>query len=249
MVRMPSLETLRHAVRPYFAIGLPAVVTQLATPVGNAFVTAEMSGFGDAAIAGWAIIGRITPVAFGAIFALSGAVGPILGQNFGARRFDRINQVMRDSFVVVIVYVLVVWMLLALFRNQISALFGATGAAAELINFFCLIGAASFLFNGLLFTANAAFNNLGFPLYSTISNWSRSTLGVIPFVSIGAAWYGAIGALAGSALGAVLFGAAAAFVCLRVVKDLERRNPAEIIEPAHPAAQSPFSSGKAATLG
>ncbi len=249
MVRMPSRETILQAAGPFFAIGLPAVTTQLATPVGNAFVTAQMSGFGDAAIAGWAIIGRITPVAFGAIFALSGAVGPILGQNFGARRFDRIEQTMKDSFVVVIIYVLAVWLLLALFRNQINTLFGATGTAAALINFFCLIGAASFLFNGMLFTANAAFNNLGFPLYSTISNWSRSTLGVIPFVSLGAAWYGAIGALAGQALGAVLFGAGAAWVCMRVVKDLERRNPADIIEPVHPAGQSPFSSGKAATLG
>jgi putative MATE family efflux protein len=249
MLRMPSLSAIAIAAGPYFAIGLPAVTTQLATPVGNAFVTAEMSGFGDAAIAGWAIIGRITPVAFGAIFALSGAVGPILGQNYGARRFDRIQQTMRDSFLIVIVYVLAVWLLLALSHNQINALFGATGASAELITFFCLIGAGSFLFNGLLFTANAAFNNLGFPLYSTISNWSRSTLGVIPFVSLGAAWYGAIGALAGSALGAVLFGLGAAWVALRVVKDLERRNPPDAPIDIPPAGHSPFSTGKAATLG
>jgi putative MATE family efflux protein len=249
MVAWPSKETLRSASRPYFAIGLPAVMTQLATPVGNAWVTSEISNFGDAAVAGWAIIGRITPVAFGAIFALSGAVGPILGQNFGARRFDRIQQTMRDSFLVVIVYVLVVWLLLALFRHQISHVFGAVGASQELISFFCLFVAGSFLFNGMLFVANAAFNNLGFPLYSTISNWSRSTLGVIPFVSLGASWYGATGALAGSGLGAVLFGLAAAIVCFRVIKDLERRNPPDATAPVPPAGHSPFSSGKAATLG
>ena len=119
MVAWPSKQTLKTAARPYFAIGLPAVMTQLATPVGNAWVTAEISTFGDAAVAGWAIIGRLTPVAFAAIFALSGAVGPILGQNYGARRFDRIQQTMSDSFKVVIVYMLVVWLLLALLRNQI----------------------------------------------------------------------------------------------------------------------------------
>jgi putative MATE family efflux protein len=249
MVALPSRATLAQSARPYFAIGLPAVMTQLATPVGNAWVTHEISTFGDSAVAGWAVIGRLTPVAFGAIFALSGAVAPILGQNFGARRFDRIQQTMRDSFVVVIVYVLIVWLLLALFRNQISDAFGATGAARELIGFYCLFVAGSFLFNGMLFVANAAFNNLGFPLYSTLSNWGRSTLGVIPFVSIGASWYGATGALAGSGLGAVLFGLGAALLCFRVIKDLERRNPLEPVAHVPPAANSPFSTGKAATLG
>ncbi len=249
MVSIPRRQTLIDAARPYFAIGLPAIMTQLATPVGNAYVTREISTFGDAAVAGWAIIGRLTPLAFGAIFALSGAIGPILGQNFGARRFDRVQQTMRDSLVVVIVYVLVVWALLALFRHQISGLFGAQGTSADLINFFCLIAAGSFLFNGMLFVANAAFNNLGFPLYSTVSNWSRSTLGVIPFVSIGAAWYGAIGAIAGWGLGAVIFGVASVLVCFRVINDLERHNPPDTPVDAPAAGNSPFSTGKAASLG
>ena len=96
---------------------------------------------------------------------------------------------------------------------------------------------------------SAAFNNLGFPLYSTLSNWGRSTLGVIPFVSLGASWYGATGALAGSGLGAVLFGLASAYFCFKVIKDLERRNPLEPVAQIPPAGNSPFSSGKAATLG
>jgi putative MATE family efflux protein len=249
LIAIPSLAVLRIAARPYFAIGIPAVMTQLATPVGNAWVTREIASFGDEAVAGWAIVGRLTPVAFGAIFALSGAVGPILGQNFGARRFDRIESTMRDSFKVVVIYTLVVWALLALFRNQISDLFGAQGTTRDFINFFCLYVAGSFLFNGMLFVANAAFNNLGYPLYSTLSNWGRSTLGVIPFVSLGAAWYGANGAMAGSGLGAAVFGLGAVIVCFRVLGGLEARNPPEITVDPPASAQSPFSTGKAATLG
>ncbi|MGB8818948.1 MAG: MATE family efflux transporter [Rhizobiaceae bacterium] len=249
MIALPSVATLKIAARPYFAIGIPAVMTQLATPVGNAFVTREIAAFGDEAVAGWAIIGRITPVAFGAIFALSGAVGPILGQNLGARRFDRIQSTMRDSFIVVVVYTLIVWALLALLRNPISDLFGAEGATRDFINFFCLFVAGTFLFNGMLFVANAAFNNLGYPLYSTVSNWSRSTFGVIPFVSLGASWYGANGAIAGSGIGAAVFGVAAVVVCFRVLKTIELSNPPDISANPPPSAHSPFSTGKAATLG
>ena len=249
LARVPTFAMLSLVAKPYFAIGLPAVMTQLATPVGNAWVTREIAQFGDATVAGWAILGRITPVAFGTIFALSGAVGPIIGQNFGAKRPDRIKSTMRDSFTVVIVYTLAVWALLALFSGSIATLFGAQGETRDIIIFFCVFVAGSFLFNGLLFVANAAFNNLGFPLYSTIANWGRSTLGVIPFVSLGAAWYGPEGALAGSGLGAIVFGLGAAWVCLRVVDLLDLKTQGEHLPDAPPAAESPFSSEKAVTVG
>ena len=45
--------------------------------------------------------------------ALSGAVGPILGQNYGARLYDRLVTTMRDALLFTIVYVTVVWSLLA----------------------------------------------------------------------------------------------------------------------------------------
>lgn len=247
----PSASIMKREFRPFLYIGVPALMTQIATPVGNAYVTAAIADFGDSAVAGWAVVGRIIPVAFGALFALSGAVGPILGQNLGARRYDRLQETMRDSFIFITLYVIAAWIILALSRHLIADLFGAEGVARDLISFFCLFVAGSFLFNGALFVANAAFNNLGFALYSTVFNWGRSTLGVIPFVWVGAQYYGATGALAGYGLGAVIFGFAAAVVCLRVIKhigdnDKGAEGPDHIPHP--PAGHSAFTSGKASTL-
>src|SRR5690606_30849836 len=135
LMALPDPRKLMVAARPFFAIGLPAVMTQIATPVGNTYVTVEMARFGDDAIAGWAIIGRLSPVAFGVIFSLSGAIGPILGQNYGARRYDRLNMAMRDALIFVMVYCCVVWALLAIFAQPIADLFGATGAARDQVVF------------------------------------------------------------------------------------------------------------------
>ena len=33
------------------------------------------------------------------------------------------------------------------------------------------MGAGAFVFTGMMFVANAAFNNLGRPVYSTLINW------------------------------------------------------------------------------
>ena len=208
------------------AIALPAILTQVATPVGNAYMTAALARFGDDAVAGWTVVQRLIPVAFGLLFALSGAIGPIVGQNFGARRFDRVHGAIIDSLKVTVLYVLVVWALLALAAPWVADLFRATGQAREIIIFFCLFVAGSFVFNGALFVANAAFNNLGYAFASTALNWGRATLGVVPFVWLGQHWYGMLGALGGYALGVVGFGIGGIWWCLHIIGRMQHRTPA-----------------------
>lgn len=221
MLERPDGAWLRRQARPFFAIAIPAVLTQVATPVGNAYVTGVIAGFGDDAVAGWAIIGRIMPLAFAALFALTAAVGPILSQNLGADRIDRVRSTLTDSLKFTVIYTLAVWAILAIAANPIVALFQAKGDAAALIRFFCLIVAGSFVFNGALFVANACFNNLGNAMLSTLFNWGRATLGIAPFVLIGQR-YGAEGVLAGWGAGGIAFGVASVLASFAVVRRLNR---------------------------
>ena len=204
-------------VAPISAIAAPAILTNVATPVGNAYVTAVIAEFGDGPVAGWAVVGRIIPVAFGVVFALSGAVGPILGQNLGAQRYDRLRQSLSDSLLFTLCYVAAAWLILAMIHPHIAAFFGLGGAAAELVSLFCTWLSPTFIFFGALFVSSAAFNNLGRPHYSTIFNWARATLGTIPFVYFGGQWYGAPGALTGYMLGSVVMGILAAAACFRLI--------------------------------
>src|SRR5437764_10120146 len=140
------------------------------------------------------------------------------------------------------------WISLILLREPIVRMFSASGEGAALIRFFSIYIAGSWIALGALFVANGAFNNLGFPTWSTVFNWGRATLGTLPFVWFGAR-YGAEGILAGQALGAVLFGVAAVVVSLRIVDQLASRHAAPPREEAAAGAPPipPFASGKAAT--
>jgi putative MATE family efflux protein len=220
LIARPSLTAVRADFLPLARIGGPAVLTNIATPVGNGIVTAQVAIFGDAAVAGWTIVARLIPVAFGVLFALPGAVGPIVGQNFGAGALDRVRRTIVDSMIVVTVYTLVVSTILYAARYSIVAFFGAEGDDASLVLFFCEYLAITYLFGGGIFVSAAAFNNLGFPVRATLFNWARATIGTIPFVWAGARLGGAEGAIAGFAIGAIPFGILALFVVDRTINKL-----------------------------
>ncbi len=233
--------------RRLFAVAGPAILTSLATPVASAFVTREMAGFGASAVAGQVTIDRIAPVAFGLVFALTGAVGPIMAQNLGAGRLDRVRRALRDSLMFTAMAVVLAWLVLAASQGLIVRAFAATGVTASLLHLFCSVLALGFLGVGCLFVANVSFNNLGFPLLSTAFNWGRATLGTIPFVAIGARHGGPSGILVGQAAGGVLFGAAAVLTAFHVTSRLQPS--ASDASPAAPAgflAAHEAGSGKSA---
>ncbi|PKG58388.1 MULTISPECIES: MATE family efflux transporter [unclassified Shewanella] len=204
-------------LKPIFAIAGPAMLTNVATPIGNAVVTRAIADFGDSYVAGWAVLGRLIPVSFGMIFALSGAVGPIVGQNYGAQEFGRVKESLTRAIQFCSAYVVVVSVLLFLSRNQIVNVFDMKGDAAELILFFCSYIAIFFIFSGVLFVANASFNNLGKAKYSTLFNVGKATIGTIPFVYFGAKWGGVYGVLVGQAIGSIIFGVLGVLMAYRLV--------------------------------
>lgn len=224
LVARPTRKAVISDLKPIMAIAVPAILTNLASPVALSFSLRIMSQFGEQAVAAFAINDRIAPVAFGVLFALSSAVGPIMGQNLGARNFDRVRQTLTDCLVLTGIYSFAVWLVLLLAAPYINALFGAKGETAELVTFFCTYGVIVWLFLGGLFVANAAFNNLGFPLLSTAFNWGRATLGTIPFVMLGAHYYGPKGAMAGIIVGAAIFGTAAILTAYYVTGRLAKRS-------------------------
>lgn len=213
-----TLRSLAADAWPLGAISGPAILTQLATPVGQAAVTRLVAGHGEAAVAGMAIAGRLTPVAFGIIFALSGAIGPIIGQNLGARRMDRVKRGFLDAILFSALVIAAMSGLLYLVRAPLADLFHAQGETRDLIYLFCGPLSLMFFFNALIFVANAACNNLGAAMQSTLVNWGRHTLGTVPLAWWLGARHGAAGVLVGQALGGVIFGLLAIWLAWGVVK-------------------------------
>ncbi len=218
----PALWALRRCARPFLAVALPALLTQMATPFGNYLLTGVIAGFGDGAVAAWAVVNRLTVVAFGGIFSLSGAIGGIFGQNYGAKYFDRLRMTFRDALIFCSVYTLIAWAALAGTAELVISGFGISGVGVQVYRAFAYLGAGAFLFIGALFVANSVFNNLDRPMRSTALNWLRDGVLILPVAWWLASAFEAPGVIyAQSGVGAAV-GVLAALWSWRFLRDFGR---------------------------
>ena len=220
---IPDVECLWRDIKNYCQVAIPAMLTNLSTPIGVAFVTATMAQFGDSAVAGSAIVGKIQPLAFAGLFALSGSVGPIVGQNLGAKQYDRIMETLFESLKFILIYCAVACSALFLLSQPLVLAFKAQGEAAELIRWFCYGLSLMFIFNGVTFCTNAFFNNLKSAKLATVLNFAKATVFTMPFAYFGASWGGPVGVLVGLFVGSALIGLIGLVLAYRQVSALPQR--------------------------
>ena len=207
LIAMPTVSEIYKTTQHYFRIAAPAIMTQMAMPAGNYFLTRVMAPFGDEAVASWAVVARLTALAFGGIFALSGAIGGIFGQNFGARQFNRLVSTYRDALIFCLIYTLCVWGIFYTITPYIVTSFGLQKEGKDILNAFTFIGVGSYIFIGGLFVSNAAFNNLGKPLRSAVLNWIKDGVLSWPLAIWISASFGAAGVIYGQAAAGIMIGA------------------------------------------
>ncbi|KPA20120.1 Multidrug export protein MepA [Shimia sp. SK013] len=236
LLARPALWAVRRLAGPFFAVALPAMLTQLAAPFGNYLLTGVIAGFGDSAVAGWAVMNRLTVVAFGGIFSLSGAIGGIFGQNYGAKQYDRLRSTFRDALVFSMGYTLVAWILLASTAGLVIEGFGLDGKGGEVYRAFAYVGAGGFLLVGTLFVSNATFNNLGKPGRSTMINWVRDGVLILPAAMLGAAWFAAPGVVYGQTVVGGVVGILAALWSGLFLRGFGGSDDASELDPASESA-------------
>lgn len=217
-----SLDNFKTDLGPIQAILIPAILTNVATPVGGFISYRFIAEYPDDVIASFAVVGRVVPVAFCLLFSLSGAVGPIIGQNFGAHQFDRIRLTIKQAMGFALGYTLLIWPLLYFLSDPISDAFNLVGDGRHVFWLFAALLTPLFFFNGILFIANAACNNLERPRWSMYMNWARNTIGILPFLWIGGTYYGLEGIVLGPAIGGVLFGILGFWVARHLVDIQEK---------------------------
>ena len=95
--RIVRIEAARffESCKAILHVGLPATATNLVGPVAAAVSTRLLSDFGTTVIAGFGVASRIEAVVSMVVIGISASTGPLVGQNWGARLYDRVEEAIR----------------------------------------------------------------------------------------------------------------------------------------------------------
>ncbi len=161
-------------------IGIPAMATQLIGPVTGAIITSMLSRHGEVVVAGFGVATRIEAVAAMLLFALSGSIGPFVGQNWGAKQHERVQSGMRTVYVFCLAWGLLVAVVLWLFGDTVAAWIDDSHSVVSVAAIYLAIVPWSYGPWGVLMMASASFNSLGKPLPSTVLSFTRMFIVYIP---------------------------------------------------------------------
>jgi putative MATE family efflux protein len=196
---------LRSAKR-ILHVGLPAMATNLIGPVTAAYITFLIADYGEAAVAGFGVANRIEAVAAMLMFALSGSIGPFVGQNWGAQMVDRVRAGVRASYMFCLFWGLLVTLPLFFFGRELASLIDGSGPVVAVAAVYLAIVPLSYGLWGVLMMASASFNALGKPLPSTALSFGRMIIVYVPLATLLNDAFGYVGIFIATALSNVLFG-------------------------------------------
>jgi len=178
------------SVRDILHVGLPAIATQLIGPVSGAIITRIVASHGGAVVAGFGVASRIEAVAVMALFALSGSIGPFVGQNAGAGAHERVEEGMRVAYRFSLAWGIGACIVLWFFAPFIVPIVASSADVVAVASEYFAVVPLSYGPWGVLMMASAAFNSLGKPIPSTVMAASRMFALNVPLALLGNALLG-----------------------------------------------------------
>ncbi len=184
------------------SLGTAPFSMQLAASVLNFIMNKNLGIYGgDIAISGMGIVNSIITLIIMPIFGINQGVQPIIGYNYGAKKYDRVKKAYHIAVVFATVIVLLGWIITRLFPEQLIYLFNNDDS--ELIAFGITATKRFLIFLpviGFQIVSSNYFQAVGKPRHASLLGLSRQVLILIPALILLPKFYGLDGILAAGPL-------------------------------------------------
>ena len=202
----PKLTGVLRSWRRILHVGLPAALTNLLNPLANGIVVRLIAGYGHEVVAGFTAGGRVQMFSYIIPIAMGSALVPFIGQNWGARRYDRVRRGWWFSAAFGIVYGLICFGLAWFYAEPVARLFREEAAVVDTMTLYLLIILAGSGMQHLSVHTGFSLNAMGHPIKASLYNALRIAGLAVPLVILGNYLFGLKGVFGGMALANVLSG-------------------------------------------
>ncbi len=163
-------------------IGLPAGGEFFVMFLSMGLVYWVIRQFGAEAQAGYGIGQRMMQAVFLPAMAIAFSVAPVAGQNFGARRADRVREAFRAAILMETIVMVVITLLAQIGPSVFIRPFTTDARVIEMGTDFMRIISWNFIGSGIIFTCSGMFQAMGNTWPALLSGVSRLVLFGIPAV-------------------------------------------------------------------
>jgi len=174
-------------------VGLPTLTSSLVAPVTTGFITRQVALYGHDAVAGFGMAARVEGVTLMAMMALSGAMTPFTGQNFGAGNLERVRAGVSFAYRFALIYGACVALFLLVGGQLLTGLFGLDQKAEEAALLQMHIVPLSYVALGCSMAVNGVLNALGRPMAAMFVSLSRTVLVYAPLAWLLPRYFGLTG--------------------------------------------------------
>ncbi len=194
-----NFRQFRDSLKRFAIIAVPVGIANILQPLTNGAITGLLAKEGHETVAAYGIASRVEAFAFVIIMALAIGMGPVIGQNWGAGLYNRVNATLKSAFLFVTGWSLFVALILALLGHGIARLFTSEPEVLRYAVLYFWIVPVSYAFGNLVNGWGSAFNAMGLPRKAFMLIVVRLFALTLPFAWIGAWLWGAPGLFAGIA--------------------------------------------------
>jgi Na+-driven multidrug efflux pump len=167
-------------------IGLPAGAEFALMAVYIVVVYAIIREFGAAAQAGFGVGARVMQAMFLPVIAVAFAVAPVVGQNFGGRRADRVRQAFKSAAGITCGLMVLLTLLSQIAPDALIRGFTSDANVVAFGSDYLRIISLNFVAMGLVFTSSSVFQGIGNTWPPLISSATRLFLFALPAMILAA---------------------------------------------------------------
>jgi len=221
-IKIPEFRTIVYSWKQVLYIGLPTAATKIVIPLAAGVIISIVATYGPEAVAGFGVATRIEYFALIGVMALSSILGPFIGQNWGAGKFDRIKSGIKFSYKFSLIWGLVIFIIFAILGGSIGSLFSNNHNVISVTSLYLMIVPIGYGMYGILVSATSSMSVLKKPIHATIVTLTQTFLLYVPMAYIGSYFFGLWGVFAALPISYFIAGIISNFILNRIVISKEK---------------------------